>query len=399
MKLFKSHSLAIIYHFIFAILIYGVIRTSGTVYLKELSIVYSCFLVTYCIGFYTLIKNKFDITFKFKSINLNERISILPITSIVLILLHLLYLGDFHAISALKLKTITEVVQLRRSITAESNILVNYIASFNIKGLLPFTLLALLILKKKKLYWILFALGSFYVFCLMQKSFIIVLLAPALIYSLLKLKWVYLIKYCTVITTVMFSLVLIQNPEISKSVATSKELVTTNSEAKNQKSNGKLKTILIGLEKRILIVPGKTITGWFKHIPKDLPYQNGSGYRFAKFITQKEYSNYAKELYPLMYPTYAARGLQGNVNVASFMYDYANFGWKGFIISGISIGLLFVFIEWLFMDRFVLKLSINTMPVLLLSSQAITTALFSGGWGLMLLLYFLFRKKEGFNKG
>ena len=399
MKLFKSHSLAIIYHFIFAVLIYGVIRTSGTVYLKELSIVYSCFLVTYCIGFYTLIKNKFDITFKFKSINLNEWISILPITSIVLILLHLLYLGDFHAISALKLKSITEVVQLRRSITAESNILVNYIASFNIKGLLPFTLLALLILKKKKLYWILFALGSFYVFCLMQKSFIIVLLAPAFIYSLLKLKWAYLIKYCTVITTVMFSLVLIQNPEISKSEAISEELVTTNSEAKNQKSNGKLKTIIIGLEKRILIVPGKTITGWFKHIPKDLPYQNGSGYRFAKFITQKEYSNYAKELYPLMYPTYAARGLQGNVNVASFMYDYANFGWKGFIISGISIGLLFVFIEWLFMDRFVLKLSINTIPVLLLSSQAITTALFSGGWGLMLLLYFLFRKKEGFNKG
>ena len=399
MKLFKSHSLAIIYHFIFAVLIYGVIRTSGTVYLKELSIVYSCFLVTYCIGFYTLIKNKFDITFKFKSINLNKWISILPITSIVLILLHLLYLGDLHAISALKLKTITEVVQLRRSITAESNILVNYIASFNIKGLLPFTLLALLILKKKKLYWILFALGSFYVFCLMQKSFIIVLLAPAFIYSLLKLKWLYLIKYCTVITTVMFSLVLIQNPEISKSEAISEELVTTNSEAKNQKSNGKLKTIIIGLEKRILIVPGKTITGWFKHIPKDLPYQNGSGYRFAKFITQKEYSNYAKELYPLMYPTYAARGLQGNVNVASFMYDYANFGWKGFIISGISIGLLFVFIEWLFMDRFVLKLSINTIPVLLLSSQAITTALFSGGWGLMLLLYFLFRKKEGFNKG
>ena len=399
MKLFKSHSLAIIYHFIFAILIYGVIRTSGTVYLKELSIVYCFFLVTYCIGFYILIKNKFDITFKFKSINLNKWISILPITSIVLILLHLLYLGDFHAISALKLKTITEVVQLRRSITAESNLLVNYIASFNIKGLLPFTLLALLILKKKKLYWFLFALGSFYVFCLMQKSFIIVLLAPALIYSLLKLKWVYLIKYCTVITTVMFSLVLIQNPEISKSEANSKELVTTNSETKNQKSNGKLKTILIGLEKRILIIPGKTITGWFKHIPKDLPYQNGSGYRFAKFITQKEYSNYAKELYPIMYPTYAARGLQGNVNVASFMYDYANFGWKGFIISGISIGLLFVFIEWLFMDRFVLKLSINTIPVLLLSSQAITTALFSGGWGLMLILYFLFRKKEGFNKG
>ena len=98
-----------------------------------------------------------------------------------------------------------------------------------------------------------------------------------------------------------------------------------------------------------------------------------------------------------MYPNYAARGIKGNVNVASFMYDYANFGWKGFIISGISIGLLFILIEWLFIDRFILKLSINTIPVFLLSSQAITTALFSGGWGLMLILYFLFIKKKDFN--
>ncbi len=397
MKLFKSHSLVILYHVIFAVLIYGVIKTSGTVYIKKLSIFYICFLLTYCISYYFLIKKKLKIPFKFKSINLNNWISILPITSIVFILLHLLYLGEFHAISALKLNTITEVVQLRRSITAESSLFVNYIASFNIKGMIPFTLLALLILKKKKLYWILFALGSFYVFCLMQKSYIIVILAPVLIYSLLKLKWFSLIKYCSVITTVILSLILIQNPEISKSETENEKVSKINLKTKPPTSNSTIKTILIGLEKRILIVPGKTISGWFKHIPKDLPYLNGSGYRFARFITKKEYSNYAKELYPLMYPNYAARGIKGNVNVASFMYDYANFGWKGFIISGISIGLLFILIEWLFMDRFILKLSINTIPVFLLSSQAITTALFSGGWALMLMLYFLFIKKEDFN--
>ena len=397
MKLFKSHSLVILYHVIFAVLIYGVIKTSGTIYIKKLSIFYICFLLTYCISYYFLIKKKLKIPFKFKSINLNNWISILPITSIVFILLHLLYLGEFHAISALKLNTITEVVQLRRSITAESSLLVNYIASFNIKGMIPFTLLALLILKKKKLYWILFALGSFYVFCLMQKSYIIVILAPVLIYSLLKLKWFSLIKYCSVITTVILSLILIQNPEISKSETENEKVSKINSKTNPPTSNSTIKTILIGLEKRILIVPGKTISGWFKHIPKDLPYLNGSGYRFARFITKEEYSNYAKELYPLMYPNYVARGIKGNVNVASFMYDYANFGWKGFIISGISIGLLFIFIEWLFMDQFILKLSINTIPVFLLSSQAITTALFSGGWALMLMLYFLFIKKEDFN--
>ena len=398
MQIFKSHSLIILYHFIFSILIYGVIKTSGTEYIKELSVFYICLVVTYFSSYYLLIKNKFDINFNVKSINLNNWISILPYTSIVLILLHLIYLRDFHALSALKLSSITEVVQLRRSITSESNYLVNYIASFNIKGLLPFTLLALLILKKKKLYWILFALGSFYVFCLMQKSFIIVLLAPSLIYSLLNLKWFYLIKYIAVITVIMASLVLIHNPEINKPKSPSKQLVQPKTEQTNIKQNSTFKTILIGLENRILIVPGKTVTGWFKHIPKDLPYQYGTGYRFAQFITKKEYSNYAKELYPIMYPSYAARGLKGNVNVASFMYDYANFGWKGFIISGISMGLLFIFIEWLFIDRLILKLSINTIPVFLLSSQAITTALFSGGWGLMLMLYFLFRKRDVFNQ-
>jgi hypothetical protein len=196
----------------------------------------------------------------------------------------------------------------------------------------------------------------------------------------------------------MVSLVMIQNPEIRKSEVSKKEIVKTNPKSTKTNTNSSFKNILIGLEKRILIVPGKTVTGWFKHIPKDLPYQNGSGYRFAKVITKKEYSNYSRELYPYMYPSYANRGLKGSVNVASFMYDYANFGWKGFIISGLTLGLLFVFIEWLFIDRLTLKLSINSMPVFLLSSQAITTALFSGGWGLMLLLYFLFRKKEDFNK-
>tara|TARA_B100001093_G_scaffold506000_1_gene564217 strand:+ start:225 stop:1412 length:1188 start_codon:yes stop_codon:yes gene_type:complete len=395
MQIFKSHSLLVIYHFIFAVLIYGLLRTSGTLNIDKISIFYICFILTYFIS-YHLLKNK--ITFKLISINLNKQIEVLPIISISLIFFHLLYLGKFHAISAIKLNTITEVIQLRRSITAESNYLINYMASFNIKGLLPFSLLALLITKKSKLYWILFLLGSFYAFCLMQKSFIIVILAPVFIYSLLNKKWVFLSKYTSFISIIIISLVLIQNPQIRNPEVSNQEILEDKIKDSTEESSGTFKKVLNGLEKRILIIPGQTIAGWFEHIPENLPYQNGSGYRFVKYLTKKEHSNYAKELYPLMYPSYAAKGLQGNVNVASFMYDYANFGWKGFIISGLSIGLLFVFIELLFKDRLILKLSINTIPVFLLSSQAITTALFSGGWGLMLILYFLFRKKENFNK-
>ena len=393
MQIFKSHSLLAIYHIIFAVLIYGILRASGIEYINKLLLFYVCFLITY-LSSYNLLKKNNGITFESVSINLNKSVLIIPIISVVLIFFHLLYLGELHAINAIKLKTITEVIQLRRSITADSSYLINYISSFNIKGILPFSLLVLLILKKKKLYWIIFTLGTFYVFCLMQKSFIIIFLGPSLIYSLLKTKWLNVLKYSASISIVMISLVLIQNPEIRNPEVSIKGGAIKNSEVLNSEKKSTFKKILLGLEKRILIIPGQTVSGWFKFIPEYLPYQKGSGYRFAKFITKKEHSNYAKEIYPLMYPSYAAKGYKGNVNVASFMYDYANFGWKGFILSGLSMGLLFVFIELLFRNHLILKLSLNTIPVFLLSSQAITTALFSGGWGLMLILFFLFQKKE-----
>ena len=88
-----------------------------------------------------------------------------------------------------------------------------------------------------------------------------------------------------------------------------------------------------------------------------------------------------------MYPKHAKKGLKGNVNVASFMYEYANFGVYGLILSGVFLGLLFVSIEKIFVNNITLKLAINLIPVLILSSQAITTLLFSGGWGLSILLY------------
>ena len=141
MQIFKSHSLLAIYHVIFAVLIYGILKTSGIEYIDKISLFYVCFLLTYLASYY-LFKIKYKISFESISINLNKSVLIIPITSILLILFHLLYLGELNAISAIKLRTITEVIQLRRTITAESHYLVNYIASFNIKGILPFSLLA-----------------------------------------------------------------------------------------------------------------------------------------------------------------------------------------------------------------------------------------------------------------
>ena len=151
-----------------------------------------------------------------------------------------------------------------------------------------------------------------------------------------------------------------------------------------------MKRFLKGLKNRVLIVPGKTVSSWFDHIPNDLPFLNGKGYRFAQRFTGENYINYAQELYPIMYPDHAKKGLKGNVNVAHFMYDYANFGRKGLVLSGFILAIVFYFIETMFRNNFKFKLSLNLIPLATLSSQALTTLLFSGGWGLLLGLYYLF---------
>ena len=54
------------------------------------------------------------------------------------------------------------------------------------------------------------------------------------------------------------------------------------------------------------------------------------------------------------------------------------------------LAIVFYFIETMFRNNFKFKLSLNLIPLATLSSQALPTLLFSGGWGLLLGLYYLF---------
>ena len=305
---------------------------------------------------------------------------------------HLIYLGDLPAFSALNVELNTEAVNIRRQITADAETIVNYIASFNMKAFLPFGLLYLLAKKNHKLYWLLLLIGVVYAFSLMQKSYIVILLMPSLIYAIFNKKWLFGLKHVGIISIVLYSLVLVHNPEIS----TLKPVDETQSHEHMNKTTkpGKFYSIWTSLKNRVLIVPGKTVSSWFDHIPNDLPYLNGKGYRFAQRFTGENYINYAQELYPIMYPDHAKKGLKGNVNVAHFMYDYANFGRKGLVLSGFILAIVFYFVETMFRNNFKFKLSLNLIPLATLSSQALTTLLFSGGWGLLLGLYYLFIKNQ-----
>ena len=71
----------------------------------------------------------------------------------------------------------------------------------------------------------------------------------------------------------------------------------------------------------------------------------------------------------MIYPNYSKKGLKGNVNVASFMYDYVNFGLLGLVLSGVLLSVVLI-LEKLFIEDLIMKLVINIVPVLILSSQA-----------------------------
>lgn len=161
------------------------------------------------------------------------------------------------------------------------------------------------------------------------------------------------------------------------------------------KTPSKLSVLIYGLQRRIMITPGKIVSAWFEHIPKDKPFLYGEGYRIIAKIKGKEHRSYASELYPLVNPKYAKQGFKGTVNTASFMYEYANFGTWGLVLSGFILAFIFVFIEQFFVDDLILKLSLNLYPLLFLTSTAITTLMFSGGWSFVIVFYyiFLFRNK------
>ena len=147
-----------------------------------------------------------------------------------------------------------------------------------------------------------------------------------------------------------------------------------------------------GLIKRVVIVPGETISQWFIVIPEKKPYLYGDGYPFIAKLRARKYIDYSKELYPILKPDYAKKGLSGTVNVASFVREYSNFGYLGLFLGGALIALVLVFIDKMFLGYENFYYSINLFPIFLFSSSSILTILFSGGWFLFILLFFIFCK-------
>ena len=391
----KNHTLFSIYTMVFLILLYGVIETSGSKYVFNMFLFFIP-LITFYFGFTYLAKSK-----KLKGFSSLKKIpdllpdySILILTGICIFLIigHLIHIGGSPGIKGFSIMDTTNIVDLRRNITSESSSLWNYLSSFNIKAILPFSLLLLAFKKKKLLLGILITIGIFYAFSLMQKSYILTVLFPIILLTLFQKKYFQSIGLFLICGIVIISLIYIQNPQMRGGVDNVTKVETPIVKRVNDTKSYPIRVIL-GLKHRIFVVPGEMVSQWFHHIPKNKPFLYGGGYGFICKMKGIKHVEYSKVLYPIIRPKYAEKGLQGSVNTASFMYEYSNFGNAGLVLSALFLGFLLFFIESIFGNNVLLKTSLNLFPIFMLSSGALTTALFSGGWGLVIVLYYIFARE------
>lgn len=391
---FKTHTLFSIYSVVFIILLNGVIETSGSKYVFNMFLFFIP-LVLFYFGFTYFAKNK-----KFKVFSsLNNITNLLPdysyliLTGICVFLVvgHLIHIGGSPGAKGLEVMDTKGIVELRRNITSEASSLWNYLSSFNIKAILPFSLLLLAFKKKKLLFGILITIGALYAFSLMQKSYILTVLFPIILLTLFYKKYLQSIGLFLICGIVIISLVYIQNPQMRGGVDNVTKIEISLKDRVDSDHPYFIR-VLLGLKHRILVVPGEMVAKWFQEIPKNKPFLYENGYGFICKIKGIKHIEYSKVLYPIIRPKYAEKGLKGSVNTASFMYEYSNFGRTGLILSALLLGFLLCFIELIFGSNMLLKTSLNLFPIFMLSSGALTTALFSGGWGLIIILYYIFTK-------
>lgn len=381
--IYLKHSFFWIYNLVFLLLIFGDVYVFGIKHLNQLVFYFASFVMVY------FLMNKFTLKWMLPELKFNQKLMVkfLIVIGLGIVASHLLSLGGSPAIESLDLMKISEVNMKRKSIGTNSHFIWKYLSSMNIKAILPFLLLILLI-KKNKMYWVVFFIGCFYCFSLMQKSHILSFLIPVLLYTLFKKNWLYALKYGITIGVVIIGLVFVSSPSLRGGV---NDLRKT--ELKSQKSNdSKIVSIAKSLTKRIFIMPGEMVGNWFEIIPQKKPFLKGKGYNAFCKITKQKYHDYNLELYPVIFPDYANQGIKGSVNSAHFMRGYSNFGNLGLFLSAIMLALMLSVLNIVFQSsNQTMKLCINLFPIFLLSSGSLSTILFSGGWGLLILLFWIFK--------
>lgn len=393
----KNHSIVLIYIFTFFVVSIGIFANTGFKYMNYLLLFFGVFIATYAFlqwdkisgsRFVNAISNIIPLQ---NTVLLKTMLYGLLIFTIVFPFVHFSYLGYYPFLDALMSTDHYEIAFIRQNIIEHNNGLIKYLSSFTVKGLMPFMLFFFYIYKRKISYIILIV-SIFYAFGLLQKANIVTIIFPLVIYLTLKGRfWQVSIYICLIILGIFF-LTMTANPELRIwDQRVGKQIVKQEKQIDIMITSTHI--AFDSLIYRTIITTGTASSYWFSVIPNIYPYARGCGYHFLAPILGCNYDDYdyARKIYDYFYKKEAKMGLKGTSNVASFVYDFANFGYWGLLYSAMIHACLFFLLIKIFRNNLYWTLSLNSIHVVWLSSAALTSTLFSGGWAIMVFLFLIFR--------
>lgn len=377
----KEHPFFTSYIFVYGLLQIGLLANFGLSYAPAL---FFLFFTPFTLTYFGL--NSVFTTIEIPKLRVPQLPWILISFSLLIFSYHLFWLDEIPFVKAWHSDLLSEANQVRKMGTAGLPKWLHYASTWVLRALIPVSALLFIHKNAKIGFFASLILGGFYGLMLLQKSLVLWVNLPILIYFILNRKWLRSAGMMLLTAFLFVVAIMANNPQLHGG---KNDL----NEKKEAKSNGT--QVPEGLVKRIFIVPGKTLGLWLRHVPKDKPYLYGRDFSLYAKLTKQKVADYNLELYPLFYPDYAQKGIKGSVNTAHFMRAYANFGWWSLPFSGMFLALFFQFLNILYRktDQS-MAFSLQLFPLLLLSSGSLLTLLFSGGWGLIIILLLISARKE-----
>lgn len=387
------------YMAVFLLLAFGVLRFGGQVYMGSLLIYLSALVLTF------LALSKMRLTWESYQLGpvLRYGYAFAVITAFLFILLHWYVMGAVPLLSAFSSSDLMEIVLIRQRVTENMGFVWNYGSAILMRAVLPFFLFYGFV-TRKKVQPLLVIVAFCYSVSLLQKSHIFMVFMPVIIYAVLRRRLLSAALYSGLAVAGVGVLLLATAPEYRSIVTgvTADHAAAADvdqlggqlsaSSVAGHSTPEKIKFLTLVVADRMFLVPGMVAKQWFDLIPAEIPFQSGCGYRFLAPALGCEHYNLPLEIYKKLYPEMVAEGVSGSVNVASFMEDFANWGNVGLFFSGMLLAVLLWLLRCLFAADRVGEVSLNAIPILSLSSAALSTTLLSGGWIAMLFLYYVFRK-------
>ena len=264
---------------------------------------------------------------------------------------------------------------------------INYTGLLFISAILPFSIAAAYHVRHRAFPWLV-AMSTIYAVSLLPRSYVVVIFLPLFVLLLVRRKFLHVAALGSFCLACVMGLAWLGDPDKLRHGSDTR---TTLPADEGIEQRGVVGDALWHIARRVFVTPGWTVADWFTHIPHDIPWCEGAAVRPIALITGKPYVDVATRIYELEYPEEVQRGIHGTVPSAAFMYDYANYGGWGLLLSAVIIGLSFALVQrfsgmtgqwaWCF----------GLYPALALAATAYTTVLVTHGWLATIVLFILVR--------